>query len=91
MELRPHGLTAGNMCWYSEFGRDTYLAAVIPISALPPTHYLPTLALKLSRGEPAITEFDWNFSANHTSSPSFAQLVGSGLHGLLHPLHPGHG
>ena len=58
MELRPHGLTAGNTYWHSEFGRVTYLTAAYPISALPPACYLPTLAQKLSRGEPAITEFD---------------------------------
>ena len=27
------------------------------------------LALKLFRGEPAISGFDWNFSPTHTSSP----------------------
>ena len=31
------------------------------------------LALKLFRGEPAISEFDWNFSAIHRSSPSFSR------------------
>ena len=30
------------------------------------------LALKLFRGEPAISGFDWNFSAIHTSSPPFS-------------------
>ena len=29
------------------------------------------LALKLFRGEPAISGFDWNFSPIHTSSPPF--------------------
>ncbi len=91
MELRPHGLTAGNTLWHSEFGWTTYLTAANPISALPPQCYLPTLTQKLSRGEPAITQFDWNFSANHTSSPSVAQLVSSDLHSLLQLLHPGHG
>ena len=37
------------------------------------------LALKLFRGEPAISEFDWNFSATPTSSPHFSTYVGSGL------------
>ena len=32
------------------------------------------LALKLFRGEPAISGFDWNFSPIHTSSPPFATL-----------------
>ncbi len=31
------------------------------------------LALKLFRGEPAISRFNWNFSATHTSSPHFFQ------------------
>ena len=49
------------------------------------------LVLELFRGEPAITEFDWNFSTIHNSSPSVARLVGSDLQGSLDPLHPGHG
>ena len=36
---------------------------------------LSRLALKLFRGEPAISEFDWNFSAIHRSSPNFSTLV----------------
>ena len=39
------------------------------------------LALKLFRGEPAISGFDWNFSPIHTSSPPFSTDVGS-----VHPL-----
>ena len=36
-------------------------------------HYsYSTLALKLFRGEPAISEFDWNFSAIHSSSHAFS-------------------
>ena len=37
--------------------------------------YHLTLALKLFRGEPAISEFDWNFSAIHSSSPHFSTYV----------------
>ena len=33
---------------------------------------LMRLALKLFRGEPAISGFDWNFSPIHTSSPPFS-------------------
>ena len=33
------------------------------------------LALKLFRGEPAISGFDWNFSPIHTSSPPFSTDV----------------
>ena len=49
------------------------------------------LALKLFRGEPAISEFDWNFSATHKSSPRFSMHVGSDLHDVLPSLHPAHG
>ena len=49
------------------------------------------LALKLFRGEPAISGFDWNFSPIHTSSPPFSTDVCSDLHCLLRQLHPGHG
>ena len=41
-------------------------------SALPPPDLIPRLALKLFRGEPAISGFDWNFSPIHTSSPPFS-------------------
>ena len=33
------------------------------------------LVLKLFRGEPAISGFDWNFSAIHSSSPHFSTYV----------------
>ena len=49
------------------------------------------LALKLFRREPAISEFDWNFSATHNSSAAFSTEVGSALHGILLPLQPDHG
>ena len=55
-------------------------------------HYsFKTLALKLFRGEPAISEFDWNFSAIHSSSHGFSTPTGSVLHGILLPLQPVHG
>jgi len=50
-----------------------------------------TLALKLFRGEPAISGFDWNFSANHSSSKHFATYPGAALHAVLPTLQPGHG
>ena len=43
-----------------------------PNSALPPRIFLSTLALKLFRGEPAISKFVWNFSLP-TSHPSTFQ------------------
>jgi hypothetical protein len=49
------------------------------------------LALKLFRGEPAISGFDWNFSATHNSSAAFSTEVGSALHGISLPLQPDHG
>ena len=39
-----------------------------------------TLALKLFRGEPAISWFDWHFTSTHSSSRDFAPSNGSGLH-----------
>ena len=60
-------------------------------SALPPYFSTLRLALKLFRGEPAISELDWNFTATHKSSPSFSTLVGSDLHEILLSLHPAHG
>src|SRR5512141_2068441 len=62
----------------------------IPISALPPL-LLFELAQKLFRGEPAISQFDWNFTSCHNSSPCVERQVGSVLHQLLHWLQPGHG
>jgi hypothetical protein len=62
-----------------------------PISALPPLLTHARLALKLFRGEPAISEFDWHFTPTHTSSPDFSTSVGSDLHSVLPELHPGHG
>ena len=49
------------------------------------------LALKLFRGEPAITEFDRNFSAIHSSSPRVARRVGSVLLPTFVGIQPGHG
>ena len=46
-----------------------------PFSALPPVILRSRLALKLFRGEPAISGFDWNFSAIHSSSPHFSTYV----------------
>ena len=49
----------------------------------------PTLALKLFRGEPAISRFDWNFSPSHNSSANFSTVVGSVLHSVSPELQPG--
>src|SRR3712207_8028159 len=56
------------MCFFN----DTATTEIYTLSlhdALP--IYYQTLALKLFRGEPAISEFDWNFSAIHSSSHGF--------------------
>ena len=49
------------------------------------------LGLNLFRGEPAISEFDWNFSASHKSSAHVSGYVGSVLHMVLPILQPAHG
>ena len=49
------------------------------------------LGLNLFRGEPAISEFDWNFTASHKSSKHFTACPGSTLHEVLPPLQPAHG
>jgi hypothetical protein len=55
-------------------------------------HYsFSTLALKLFRGEPAISEFDWHFTSNHKSSGRVATRYGSALHAVLPALQPAHG
>ena len=56
----------------SLIGFGNLLSAPSPFSALPPLTQLSTLALKLFRGEPAISGFDWNFSAIHSSSHAFS-------------------
>ena len=60
-------------------------------SALPPILFLTRLALKLFRGEPAISKFDWNFTPSHSSSAIISTSVGSVLHVVLPTLQPGHG
>ena len=52
---------------------------------------LLTLSLKIFRGEPAISEFDWNFSPSHKSSEPFSTGGGSVLHKVLPLLQPAHG
>ncbi len=44
----------------------------LPHSVLYLQYSYTTLALKLFRGEPAISEFDWNFSPIHSSSHGFS-------------------
>ena len=67
------------------------LAPPSSFSALPPTRFSATLALKRFRGEQAISKFVWHITSTHKSSPNFATLVGSALDGGLAPLQPAHG
>src|ERR1035437_6514228 len=67
------------------------LQAPSPKQSSTPISYHVTLALKLFRGEPAISRFDWHFTANHRSSGSVAILYGSALHAVLPALQPAHG
>ena len=55
-----------------EFGK---LCDPLAHSVLYPRKINLRLALKLFRGEPAISGFDWNFSAIHRSSPPFSDDV----------------
>jgi hypothetical protein len=58
-KLIPRSLTPGHHVHgirsLTEIGT---LTGPYPISALPPPHFYPRLALKLFRGERAISEFD---------------------------------
>ena len=60
-------------------------------SALPPHIFIQTLVLKLFRGEPAITEFDWNFTPSHKSSAGVSTNVGSVLRWIVLHFQPAHG
>ena len=62
-----------------------------PSRALPPSTYALRLYLNTFRGEPAISGFDWHFTATHSSSDTFVTVTGSDLQYALTDLHPGHG
>ena len=53
------------------------------LTVLYPLYTILRLALKLFRGEPAISRFDWPFTPIHTSSKEFLTSPGSVLHYLL--------
>src|ERR671912_1457986 len=92
MELIPHCLTAAlSLTGIRSLAEFSKLVGPLAHPVLYLQHPHTTLHLNAFRGEPAITEFDWPFSPTHNSSPRFSSLVGSGLHDLLQPLHPGHG
>ena len=69
----------------------TALAARTDTVLYPFSVHSPWLRLTAFRGEPASSEFDWNFSPNHNSSPDFSTSVSSDFQKVLPKLHPGHG
>ena len=71
--------------------RVSRIAPPSPLQSSTPDCYYMTLALKLFRGEPAISKFDWHFTANHKSSKHFAVCPGTALHAVLPALQPAHG
>ena len=76
MELISHCLTPDHQLYgiRSLIGFSK-LCGPLAHSVLYPHQSKSRLALKLFRGEPAISEFDWNFSAIHSSSPHFSTYV----------------
>ena len=92
MKLIPHSLTPAERVngIRSLSGVGTLIRALAQ-SVLYLHHSTTRLALKLFRGERAISEFDWPFTPIHSSSPNFSTLVGSVLHDLLRTLQPDHG
>ena len=92
MELLPHSLTAVLLTnRYSEFDKKDEVSPYSSFPVLYPRWEHTTPTLKLFRREPAITEFDKLFTPYHKSSDGFVRPTGSGLHGVLPPLHPAHG
>ncbi len=93
MKLSPHCLTALEHLHgiRSLVGVGNPVGPLVhPVLYLRQTHS-NTLHLNAFRGEPAISAFDWHFTANHNSSEQSSTYTGSGLQSVLPPLHPGHG
>jgi hypothetical protein len=93
MDLSTHRLTAeaDDTAFGVRRNLVTLVGPRIPSVLYLRPSYASTLALKLFRGEPAISGFDWNFSPTPSSSPGFSTPVGSGLHAVLPALHPDQG
>ena len=81
-----------NLAWHSEFDYSQY-PYVGPFHIQCSTSMLDylRLGLNLFRGEPAISEFDWNFTPSHKSSKNFTAFPGSVLHKVSPLLQPAHG
>ena len=91
-DVSTRGLSA--MLYSSVFGVWLGLVSLWDPLAHPvlyPRWQYMTLYLNRFRGEPAISEFDWPFTPNHRSSPSFSTDVGSVLQCVLPHLQPAHG
>ena len=92
MKLIPHSLTATHhVSGIRSLIGVGKLVGPLAHSVLYPRYINVTLPLKAFRREPDISEFDWPFTPNHSSSPSFSTLVGSALHSVLPELQPDHG
>ena len=92
MELIPHNLTpVEQVNGIRSLIGFAKLVGPLAHSVLYLHHSTTRLALKLFRGEPAISELDWPFTPIHNSSPKFSTVVGSVLHAILLALQPGHG
>lgn len=76
---------------HSEFGWKSRKNPKNSIQCSTSGKLIKRLALKLFRGEPAISRHDWLFTSYHSSSQSFARLTGSGLLLNFFRIHPGHG
>ncbi len=92
MKLIPHGLTpvkqVNGIRSLSGFGK---LVGPLAQSVLYLHYFFITrLALKLYRGELAISGFDWSFAPTHRSSKPCSTDFGSVLHGRLSTLQPAH-
>ena len=90
--LSPTVWLPGSYLWHSEFNRVRYhyvWRLLVQCSTSIIIHL--RLALKLFRGEPAITRLDWNFTTSHNSSAGVSTNVGSDLHRVSPLLHPDHG
>ena len=91
-QLIPTGLTPvyKNRSIRSLVDRQ-YLAAPATIQQLYPCGYYTRLYLNISRGEPAISQFDWHITSNHKSSHRISPQTGTDLPPPFGDVHPAHG